>query len=209
VLVSTETPFDGFHEVGQFTLVREPREQAFPINQRARFVKLRILENFGGKRTSLGEVKLIEGSAPGYVSILLAPEATTASRAAISVVSVDETGIAVETEPNNTPAEANPLALGLRTKGMIDPIGEKDHFKLSIPGAASSVLTLELLGRPYIRASLTLLDGRQCAQGIRPEPGNRPSRGVLVGGEARRLLGAAYRTADFHCPDLGHQRQHG
>jgi hypothetical protein len=35
---------------------------------------------------------------------------------------VDETGVAVETEPNNTPAEANALALDRLTKGTIDPL---------------------------------------------------------------------------------------
>jgi hypothetical protein len=35
---------------------------------------------------------------------------------------------------------------------------EEDVFRLAIPGTAPPVLTLELLGRPNIRTSLTLLD---------------------------------------------------
>jgi hypothetical protein len=35
---------------------------------------------------------------------------------------------------------------------------EEDYFRLAIPGTAPPVLTLELLGRPNIRTSLTLLD---------------------------------------------------
>jgi hypothetical protein len=35
---------------------------------------------------------------------------------------------------------------------------EEDYFRLTIPGTAPAVLTLELLGRPNIRTSLTLLD---------------------------------------------------
>ena len=48
--------------------------------------------------------------------------------------SIDEAGVALETEPNGTPADANPLELGRRTKGMIDPLGEEDYFTLAIPG---------------------------------------------------------------------------
>jgi VWFA-related protein len=157
VAVSAETPLDGFVEVGQFTLTQDPKDQAFQIRRRARFVKVRILKNYGGRSTSLGEVKIIEGSAPGYESILISPIAAAASAAA-GVQPVDETGIAVEKESNNTPADANPLAWGRRTKGTIDPLGEFDYFKLTLPPPAP-VLTLELLGRPYIRTSLALLDG--------------------------------------------------
>ena len=159
VSVSAESPLDGFQEVGQFTLQQEPREQAFPIGRRARFVKLRILENFGGGYTSLSEVKLLEGMGPDYESILREmPEAVVMSRGAAPSGSIDETGIAPETEPNGTPADANPLELGRRTKGVIDPLGEDDYFRLAIPGSDPTVLTLELLGRPNIRTSLTLFD---------------------------------------------------
>ena len=157
--VSAESPLDGFQEVGQFTLRQEPRDQAFPIGRRARFVRLRILENFGGRYTSLGEVKLIEGAAPDYESVLReTPEAMAISRGAAPSGSIDETGVALETEPNGTPAEANPLELGRRTKGVIDPLGEEDYFTLAIPGTDPAVLTLELLGQPNIRTSLTLFD---------------------------------------------------
>jgi Mg-chelatase subunit ChlD len=159
VSVSAESPLDGFQEVGQFTLQQEPGDQAFPIGRRARFVKLRILENFGGGYTSLGEVKLLEGAALDYESILgEKPQAMVISRGGAPSGSIDETGVALETEPNGTPAEANPLELGRRTKGVIDPMGEEDYFRLAIPGSEPAVLTLELLGRPNIRTSLTLFD---------------------------------------------------
>lgn len=174
VAVSTENPLDGFTEVGQFTLTQRPQEQAFPIGRRARFVKLRILKNYGGSSTTLGEVRIIEGSEPGYESILLTQLAAAGSTAAQGLRPVDETGIAVEQEANNTPAEANPLAWGRRTKGTIDPLGEVDNFKLSIPSTPSSVLTLDLLGRPYIRTSLALLDD-QGKPVKRFDPGAVPS----------------------------------
>jgi Mg-chelatase subunit ChlD/osmotically-inducible protein OsmY len=159
VSVSAESPLDGFQEVGQFTLQQEAREQAFPIGRRARFVKLRILENFGGRSTSLGEVKVIEGAAADYESVVrTAPEATAVPRDAAPRGAMDEAGVMREAEPNGTPAEANALEIGRYIKGVIDPLGEKDYFRLAIPGTAPSALTLELLGRPNIRTSFTLLD---------------------------------------------------
>ncbi|MFQ5796283.1 MAG: VWA domain-containing protein [Candidatus Bipolaricaulia bacterium] len=159
VSISAENPLDGFEEVGQFTLTQDPSDQAFPIGRRARFVKLRILENFGGAYTSLGEVKLLESSAEDYESILLKSlEATAASHSVAASLPIDETGVALEIEPNGTPVEANPLRFGQRIKGVIDPLGEKDYFRFSVPGNVRSVLTLELSGQPNIRTSLTLFD---------------------------------------------------
>jgi Mg-chelatase subunit ChlD len=157
VLVSLDNPFDGFEEVGQYVLKQEPREQSFKINRRARFLKLRILKNFGGGYTGLNEVKILEGTAPGYQSILQTSEAKL-SVAATTVPPADERDIDVEKESNNTTAEANPLRLGRRTKGSIDPLGEQDYFKLTIPGSTRSVLTLAMEGRPYIRTSVSLTD---------------------------------------------------
>lgn len=157
VSVSSETPLDGFEEVGQFTLKQQPVGQSFPVNRRARFLKLRILKNFGGGRTALNDVKILEGSGPGYQSILQTSEAKVIATAT-AVPPVDERDLDVEKESNNTAAEANLLRLGRRTKGSIDPLGEQDYFKLTIPGSNRSVLTLAMEGRPYIRTSVSLTD---------------------------------------------------
>ena len=157
VAVSTENPFDGLEDAGQFTLKQQPGEQSFPINRRARFLRMRILKNFGGSYTALNDMKILEGSAPGYRSILQTSEAKLIAAAA-AVAPVDETGVDIEKESNNTPAEANPLNLGRKTKGSIVPLGEQDHFKLTIPGSNRSVLTLAMEGRPYIRTSVSLTD---------------------------------------------------
>jgi hypothetical protein len=167
VSVSAESPLDGFEDAGQFELLQKPDEQAFPIGRRAKFLRLRILENFGGRYTSLGKIKVIEGSAADYESILREPsgsdvppptDAPVVSPGAGLGRPMDEPGVAGEREPNGTPAEANALELGRTTRGMIDPLGEEDYFKLSVPANVTPVLTLELLGRPNIRTSMTLLD---------------------------------------------------
>jgi Mg-chelatase subunit ChlD len=158
VAISTESPIDGFENVGQFTLKQQPVEQSFAINRRARFVRLRILKNFGGRYyTILNEVKILEGAAPGYRSILQTSEAQVVAAVA-AVPPVDESAVDTEKESNNTPAEGNPLAFGRKMKGSVDPLGELDHFKLAIPGSSRSVLTLALEGRPYIRTSVSLTD---------------------------------------------------
>lgn len=175
ILVSTETPFDGFEEVGTFTISQTAVGKTFPIQRRARFVKLQILKNYGGNLTSLGKVKIFEGSAPDYKSVLLDPlNIPEIRRVAEMGPPVDETDLAQEAESNNSPATANLLELNRRTRGTIDPMGEKDYFKLSIPQEKSKV-DLELLGRPHIRTSFTLLDeaGRVHKQF---DPGRRPSR---------------------------------
>jgi hypothetical protein len=58
VSVSLTSPAAGFEEVGRFTLKQTGGDQSLPIQRRARFVKLRILENFGMTwLNSLGEVQ--------------------------------------------------------------------------------------------------------------------------------------------------------
>ncbi len=160
VAVSMDTPMDGFQEVGQFTLAQEPRDHAFSIGRMARFVRVRILSNYGGSQVSLGEVQILEGTASGYRSILMeyGPVAATKGGSAAAATPLAATDVDLEKEPNDTSAEANALALGRYIRGTIDPIGEQDNFKIAVPGSGQQVLTVELLGRPHIRTSLALLN---------------------------------------------------
>jgi Mg-chelatase subunit ChlD len=159
VSTSLTSPTDGYDEVGRFTLKEQAGDQAIPVGRRARFVKLRILENYGSTLlTSLGEVRLMEGNAAGYQSVLFAKGDTAASGAAPPAASaVDAPGAADERETNDSVAQANPLALGGSVRGRIDPVGEHDYFKVSVPGPDRSMLTIDLAGRPNIRTSLDLV----------------------------------------------------
>ncbi|MDQ7842432.1 MAG: VWA domain-containing protein [Armatimonadota bacterium] len=157
ISVSSISPLGPFEEVGQFTVPQEARGHAFPVSRRARFVRVRILKNYGGAQTSLAELAVIEGAEAGYQSILLR-SSDPAAAAGGPAAQTDEPGIALERETNNTAAEANTLELARRLKGIIDPLGEQDHFRLTVPGSTPQVLTFELLGRPYLRTSLTLSD---------------------------------------------------
>ncbi len=174
VSVSSDNPLDGYQEVGSFVLAPEPREQSVPIGRPARFVKLRILENRGASTTSLGELKLIEGGA-GTESVLFEPPVAKkrAGAAAVATGASGPAGATPEAETNDSPAQANPLDYGRFTRGSIDPLGESDYYALEIPGSTRTVLTFDLLGRPYIRTSLALLDATGGTL-KRFDPGQRP-----------------------------------
>jgi VWFA-related protein len=116
---------------------------------------MRILENYGAKETSVGEVKIIEGRAPDYRSVLLRDDPAPGTT---GVTATEEANIASETEPNNSRAEANTLEFDNRMKGTIDPLGEKDFFKITVPGNQPATVSLELAASPIIRTSLTLSD---------------------------------------------------
>ncbi|HEY7530173.1 MAG TPA: VWA domain-containing protein [Gemmatimonadota bacterium] len=180
IAVSQTSPLDGYEDLGTFTFAPEAREQTFPIGRRARFVRLRILENHGGDRTSLGEVQLIESAAPGDGSVLLgSKEAAVASRVLAEGASIEDAGAALERESNDTPADANPLGLGTRADGQVDPLGEEDHFSVAVPAppdvSSLRVLTLELAGRPHLRTSLAVVDSAATATPLF-EPGTEGVR---------------------------------
>jgi uncharacterized protein with von Willebrand factor type A (vWA) domain len=166
VSTSLVSPADGFEEVGRFTLKDQTGEQSFPIHRKARFVKLRILESFGSNTfVSLGEVELIEGSEPGYESVLVRrrePAAVPATTTGPSSTN-DAAKVAAEHEKNDQVSQANRLELGTTIKGRIDPIGEDDYFKISVPGPDRSVVTLDLSAEPNIRTSLTLINAAGAA----------------------------------------------
>jgi Mg-chelatase subunit ChlD len=161
VSTSLVSPVDGFEQVGEFTLKRAAGAQSVSIRRRARFLKLRILENWGSRDyTSLGEVRILEGSESAYESILFrrdtatgAPVAATRSKIAESIGTA-----ATERENNDEPARANRVDLGTSIQGRIDPLGENDYFKLTVPGTERSVLRIDLTGQPNIRTSLDLLN---------------------------------------------------
>jgi VWFA-related protein len=155
VSVSTNSFFD-FEDVGQFTMAKEARDFEYSVKRDARFLRLRILANHGGRETSLNDVRIFEGSAPGYISVLArtAPLAapSTAMAAAAAQAEVEER------EANNETATANPITLARSVGGTIDPLGERDHFAIDVPSGPRQVLSLQLAGSPYIKTSVSLLD---------------------------------------------------
>ena len=154
--VSSDSPLDGFQEAGRVMVKQEATDQAFPIGREARYLKMRILETYGAKGTGVGEVKIIEGTRPNYRSVLLRDETPVEDAAANATTG--EADVTKETEPNNSIAEANTLEFDKRMKGTIDPLGEKDFFKITVPGNEPATVSLELSAFPIIRTSLALSD---------------------------------------------------
>jgi len=83
------------------------------VNARARFLRLRILENHGNRtRTGLGEVELIEGQTAGYVSVLSRIGSSASSSSAVQELSIEDRNTVEEREPNNTRAKRTPSKWG-------------------------------------------------------------------------------------------------
>lgn len=154
ISISLDNPLNGFQEVGQFTLRPEAVDQELAVNRAARFLRIRIVSNGGGGFTSLGEIKAFEGD-KNLLALVPAEKESAKSETSPN----REGGAAIaETEPNNTSSEATVLASSQLIRGIIDPPGEEDRYKIQIPGPGSTILNIELSGEPNIRTSLDLLD---------------------------------------------------
>ena len=163
VMVSTKSPLDGFEEAGVLSLEQEPAQQEIVINKRARYLKLRVVENFGGPRLNLGEVKAYEGMAPDYVSLFKRPPVSFAPRTNFTAAS----GTPDANENNDTPAQATKVKFGEALKGSINPPGEFDYFSFSLP-ESTRVVTMSLAGEPNIRTSVALMRGDKTVKQFDP-----------------------------------------
>jgi hypothetical protein len=153
VFISNQTPLEGFEEVGAFEIEKDTREVSVPVDRPAKFVKIAITANRGGKFTSLGEVRIIEGQSPDRRSIMLAPEMPAAVTNTASLEGEPEA------EPNHPADLAGLLILESPLRGEIKPLGDEDFYTLEVGQPKFPDLSIELRGRPYIRTSLTLHQG--------------------------------------------------
>src|SRR5207249_1277733 len=117
--VSSDTPLDGFREAGRVTITQDGTDQAFPIGREARYLKTRILENYGGKGTGVGEVKIIEGTRPNSRWFFLREEVP--SEAAAANAKTGQANMTSKPEQNNSTAKANTWEFDKPMKGTIDP----------------------------------------------------------------------------------------
>lgn len=172
ILISRATPSEGFEEVADFEIARDAREVEVPVGRRARFLKLAIIDNHAGKNSSLGEVRILEGSEPGYRPVLLDTSGESVNTNA-TVVEGER-----EAEPNNSADQAGLLSIDTPLDGVIKPLGDEDFFTLEIDKPKFPEVSLELRGKPYIRTSLTLhQDGRELA---RFDPTNAAGGSVII-----------------------------
>lgn len=156
IAVSTDGPLEGFEEATAVTLPRDRGEHRIEVDRAARFAKVRILETHGGDYTALGEIELRQnvgdGAGPGR-SARDAAGRGSRSDEAVAGLAAD----AGESEPNDGPARADTLSLDETMEGAIEVPGREDYFRLAIPSADYSVLTLDLAGIPNVRTSVDLM----------------------------------------------------
>jgi Mg-chelatase subunit ChlD len=162
VSVSQDSLFQ-FDDVATFELPKDSRDHEFSIKRDARFLRVRILENYGGRETTLNEVRIFEASAPGYTTVLArtAPLASPSIAAAEAAVKAD----LEEQEQNDDRSTANRIDAPKTVGGKVEPLGEIDTFAIDIPSDAAPgkpggrrVLSLGIAGSPYIKTSVSLLD---------------------------------------------------
>lgn len=161
IAVSDEHPIDGYREIARYRLEQRPDAQELKVSAEARFIKIRILNNFDGPYTSLSELAVIEGRSAGYTPLRYRtglPDAVTheASRRDTDRLLAPEAP--TESEPNDSLDEANRMTEAAAARGSIDPLGEFDFFALPEMPKDARALTLKYSGYPHIRHSLSLLD---------------------------------------------------
>jgi len=163
VYVSDLSSPASYQQVAILEPLKKAGLQYFNVNLHTRHLKLKILENHGGKITSIGEIKLIEGQKDNYFSITLENRKSDVPINALikkhkhqqfNAIQADLT----EKESNNAAKEANPLNFDQSLKGEIKPVNDQDFFKFTIGQKSGQTLTTQLSGFPFIATSLTLLN---------------------------------------------------
>jgi len=172
IYASNSHPFKDFKHVKTIELKSLTSEQSFKLDIDAKYLKLRVLENFGGPYTSIGEIKFIEGNKPEYHSVMIETYGDADSKQQSFQVSQPETvekfgADRLEKEPNNDINNSNPVVSQKPIEGTIKPLVDIDFFKLEEQPQTSTdqqewiTLTTILKGLPYITTSLTLFDSNK------------------------------------------------
>jgi Mg-chelatase subunit ChlD len=177
VEASSISPTEGFTEIVRVDFPAQAASMKIPLNKRARFLKLRILENQGGKYTSLGKVRIIEGKAPGYVSLLARPQVLEMEGFAIAPP--DPSLVTSKVQPGDSAENAPQLELGKRIKASFKEYSKKHYYALKLEGDRPGMLNLELMGQPFLRIKATLLDKDGQPVAIFSPEKNSPKRTIV------------------------------
>ncbi|WP_081645765.1 vWA domain-containing protein [Litchfieldella anticariensis] len=139
--VSQESPSGPFEALGRFELTQQSQAQSIPVGRPARYLRVRVLENHGGARTTIGEIAIIE--AISDAGSVLVGEIADGWNAGIATSDdtfslPDGRG---EREPNDEMPES--LLLGSQVAGAIEPLDDIDRFALALPGDEARMLRLD------------------------------------------------------------------
>ncbi len=167
IYASTDSTFRNFRHIKTVTLKQVGTEQSFELGIDARYIKFRLIENYGGPYTSLGELKLIEGDKPGYHSVMIehygGKKTTRSGRRQAGPDTAPKPPVTgrSEHEPNDSFHNANLVSPQIPVNGTIKPLLDLDYFNLEQPADDRDekfTLTTLLQGFPYLNTSLTLYD---------------------------------------------------
>ncbi len=162
---SYDDPFGEYQEIGRFDLAQESRDHVLLVKKKVRYLKVRVLENYGGGVTSLGEVRIIEGVLPAYQSIV--KHFLKIDKHQVQNMKVTKSSRPLlrqarsEQEPNN---HFNNKLLALTTqyiRGQISPLTEIDLYRVKITGRTTKAFTLSLFTPGYIKTSIALLNANK------------------------------------------------
>lgn len=172
IAVSETSPIEGFREIGRFPVSSKSDVQSFPVGQKAKYIKLRVLDNNGADRTTISEFRVFEEGGLSLGSVLFSDQESGVDNSTASIVANVAPN---EVEPNDDLNTAMVMGLEGRLIGKIDPLGEQDVFEIPDLGEDARALTLQYDGIPNIRHRIELLgqDGKVLSAF---DPGDLPSR---------------------------------
>jgi VWFA-related protein len=151
---------DGVEEIARIEVPPIAQPLKIPVGRDARYVRLRVLKNHGGKRTAIGKIRIVEGSRPGYSSLIHDHTRITAAGPRVTLRQAAAPPAPDGNEPNDTPADATPYMLGARVAGNLHNLADRDYFRLSVPGDEVQAVSFDVTGSPDIRTAMTLLSNQ-------------------------------------------------
>ncbi len=162
VEISTDgNPLKGYTSLGDFNLVENQDHQIIVLSKpaTARFVRLTFLQTFGAPNVALGEVSIWESEVcDGYESITVVGRKDPVEDTTDRVQTFKIAGDLKESEPNDEPAKANPVALGQRIVGTISPDSDVDFYSVDTRPLEKPGLLVRLQGDPTVRTQLAVQD---------------------------------------------------
>ncbi|HUF03918.1 MAG TPA: VWA domain-containing protein [Aridibacter sp.] len=159
--VSDTSPVKGYRTVGQFTLGTSPGPQTFNLASpaTARFLKIRVLSNYGGNSTALGSgIRIIGNLLESAGRDCGESDEETLQTTKVSSTSEMKPVDRMEQEDNDSPSSANPIRTGESIGGRIERSGEADYFSLRLRPEERGIINLTLESRPFLRTDMELLD---------------------------------------------------
>jgi Mg-chelatase subunit ChlD len=143
-----------WEDVGRLEMPPDNSRHKVAVGKKATRVRVRVLSNHGGKASGLGEVRIVEGKAPGYKSIVPGADRWFGPESAVSPSSGNEQS----TSP--TPPGIRSLDNNVKQLGRLVEVGQVDEYSLRVETVSTAALTIHLTGSPNVRTSLRLLDER-------------------------------------------------